>query len=229
MKQKFDIKEIKRGISDGILQGRFKTPNSMINRLCKNVIDYKEIKMEPRLYSLYYSELSENEKDRIENCFEEENIKEVLTVEEEEIHKKNIIDKLDEKTKKELINHIGISNFFVYSYSNIEYQLQNVLDKFKIKKTKKIWTPGEVNVLLESDKAYKLSKEETEEQFKDRIKRFINKRVFIETYYGILQGKIKIRDNDICFFDVKTRKRYNYLKVTNGYAVIIPKVIACID
>jgi len=84
IKNNFDFNLVKTDIENGNIQGRFKSAKSVLKRLITKIIDYKDLNLIPELYSLYYFKATNKEKEQIQKAFEEENIKEILTTEEEE-------------------------------------------------------------------------------------------------------------------------------------------------
>jgi len=224
LKQNFNTELINKEIENGSIQGRYKTSKSILNQFCKKIIDYTELSLRPELTTLYYLKISEDQKKQVLKAFNELSIKTVLTDKETEQYQKELLNKLNTETATALKSYLS-GRLFFYPYAFNEYSINNALEKYKVKRTKKVITQETALNLLSSETAFKISSELKEEDFiKVLRERFLNKRVVLKASYGVMQGRIKpVRDDKIGFFQGNSRKRFNYLSLLNGvYAGIKP-------
>jgi hypothetical protein len=115
MNKHFDFKSIQREMEWGSLQGKYKTDKGILTSFKKYVVDNKNVPTYPLLVSLYYSKLTEKEKDKIWSVFTVlDGIKGVLTKKEEEKIINKCLNKLNENIKNKLLDYSG-KNLIRYS------------------------------------------------------------------------------------------------------------------
>jgi len=219
MQSCFKFDTISEGMNGGSLQGNYKTPHGLLKSFQKYVFNSGELKIKPRFISLHYLKMNEKEKERITNIFRKalEGIDEILTEEET----KNIVDKclnkLDEKTRKKVLEYR--QNLICYPYS--EYTVKYAFkQKYNKTKNKKCTTWEDLTNIINSDNAVDFNKDMTDIEFENRITPFFNKQVVLKSYGSIIRGRIKkTHKGDIGFFKYGIRNRYNILSKNDyGYA-----------
>lgn len=222
MDKHFQSQSIQKEMNGGMIQGRYSTAKGLLKSFKKYIFDVDEISLNPQLTNLYYMEIKEEEKTRIEKRFREElkDIDYALT----EKEKQDIINKclddldLDEKTEKELMKYKR-DNLIIYGFS--EYGIENAFrDKYSTRNSRRFITKEEKQKAITSKHTVSFDSEMSDDDFNKKIEQFIGKQVILESNGNLLRGRIKKAHNGhIGFFRYRMKRRYNPLsKHGFGYA-----------
>jgi len=224
LKQAFKVDHINEGLRGGNIQGRFKTSKSILNQFIKKVLTDEDLKINPKVKSVYYMEIEEEAKALIESkaLVFEESLKGVLTEKEEQSKAEEFLNLFDEDLKESIKDYFGNLSLFCYPYQYVEHGLTEALKKFNPKREpKKELTEEEIRAKLEHGLKLDLcfngtTKEEYEaknNKFKGLVLgRFNNKQVYVlDKYDNISKGRLKEYNEKLILMKPRSRKYFNYL------------------
>lgn len=124
---------IKEEIKQGSLQGRYKTPQAILNGFKKYIFDSKDLQIKPYFVDLHYMEETDENKQKIRAVFNKnlETVTEILTDKERDKLVDKCLKDLPEILREKLLKHRGKNSLLIYSYSDEEHEIEHAFRMFK--------------------------------------------------------------------------------------------------
>jgi len=213
-------KWIQEYLDGGMLQGKYKSPSSLLNSFKRYVFTSEELKLRPLMIDLYYVKLSDEQKKLVEKTFGKYLKSDVVLTdcEMDDIVKKVFSELPDDIVKilDDYFSKSGRRSWICYSHMDAEYKIEWAFKEKYPSKRKKPKTTYEIIQELK-DKPFSEFKEES-------IPGLLGKTLLVfDGYKNLLSDKGKIRPlnaGGFGFFKARSKRYYTPLYNIKFYKIV---------